>query len=206
MKKKYLTSPISYDRLQRIEGSEYPFEAVREVLLNAIVHRNYSGGPIQISVYDDKFVVWNEGTLPEGLTIEDLKKKHPSRPRNPRLADVFFKGGLIEAWGRGTIKIINECINLGLPEPEIEIVGGGISVTLFKDKYTENYLNSLGLNKRQINAILFIKDKIKITNKEYQELFDISRNTASRDLQELVDKHIIKSSGTKGAGSYYELV
>ena len=96
--------------------------------MNSIVHRDYTGAPVQISVYDDKMMVWNEGSLPEGLTIEDLKRKHSSRPYNPVLAGVFFKGGLIEAWGRGTINIINECIKAGLPEPKFESKFGGISV------------------------------------------------------------------------------
>lgn len=131
--RKFFVSPISYKGLQRVESWEYPYEAIREVILNAIVHRDYMGAPIQISVYDDKLIVWNEGSLQEDLTIEDLKRKHSSRPHNPILASAFFKGGLIEAWGRGTIKIVNECKNAGLPEAVIENVSGGISVTLFKN-------------------------------------------------------------------------
>jgi ATP-dependent DNA helicase RecG len=104
-------------------------------LINAIIHRNYFGPPIQISLYDDKIMIWNVGELPEQITIEDLKRKHASYPRNPRLADVFFKGGLIEAWGRGTLKVINECREKGLPEPTIELMSGGIAVTLYKNFY-----------------------------------------------------------------------
>jgi len=80
---------------------------------------------------DEKAIkVFKLGELPEKITIEDLKRKHASYPINPRLADVFFKGGLIEAWGRGTLKIINECIQYGLPEPAIELMSGGIAVTI----------------------------------------------------------------------------
>jgi len=128
LEKKFLVFPISYHGLHRKERPEYPYEAIRETLLNAIVHRNYMGAVIQVSVYDDKIVVWNEGKLPPGMTIEDLKVKHSSRPHNPLIADAFFKGGLIEAWGRGTIKILEECKAFGLPEPEIKLVSGGISV------------------------------------------------------------------------------
>ncbi|MCK5347095.1 MAG: hypothetical protein KAR20_26985, partial [Candidatus Heimdallarchaeota archaeon] len=118
--RKFLVSPISYQGLQRIEGWEYPYEAIREAILNAIIHRDYMGAPIQISVYEDKLMIWNEGRLPDDLSIEDLKVKHTSRPYNPILAGVFFKGGLIEAWGRGTLKIIDECKKAGLPEPEFK--------------------------------------------------------------------------------------
>ncbi|MFH1322029.1 MAG: ATP-binding protein [Bacteroidota bacterium] len=205
LEKKFLTSPISYEGLHRIEGSEYPYEAVREALLNAIVHRDYMGAPIQVSLYDDKLMVWNQGILPTGITVEDLKRKHASHPKNPILADVFFKGGLIEAWGRGTLKIIDECKKSGLPEPKIEIMSGGICVTLFKDIYNEKHLKSLNLNDRQLKAILYVKENGKITNSEYQEINQISRITATRDLQEMVERNLLKSSESKGAGSYYEL-
>ena len=77
------------------------------------------GAPIQISVYDDKLIVWNEGNLPDDMPVEDLKKEHSSRPNHPILASAFFKGGLIEACGRGTLKIVDECKKAGLPEPDI---------------------------------------------------------------------------------------
>ncbi len=87
-------------------------------MLNAIAHKDYSGGiPIQISVYADKIIFWNEGTLPENWTVEQLKHKHASRPFNPAISAAFFHTGYIELWGRGTIRIINECINYGIPAP-----------------------------------------------------------------------------------------
>ena len=97
--RKFFISPIFFGGLQRTDGWEYPYEAIRETILNAIVHRDYMGAPIQISVHDDKLIVWNEGRLPDDMTVEDLKKKHSSRPYNPIRASAFFKGGLIEAWG-----------------------------------------------------------------------------------------------------------
>jgi len=204
--RKFLVSPISYKGLQRIEGWEYPYEAIREVILNAIVHRDYMGAPIQISVYDDKLIVWNEGSLPEDLTIEDLKKKHSSRPHNPILASAFFKGGLIEAWGRGTTKIINECKKAGLPEPIIEYTSGGISVTIIKS--TNDSVKSIKpeLNNRQLNAIKYTEQYGKITNKEYQGINNISREMATIDLRKLVQLKIFVPSGIKGAGASYTLV
>jgi ATP-dependent DNA helicase RecG len=175
------------------------------MLLNALVHRNYMGASIQIRVYDDKISIWNEGTLPAGLTLDALKRSHSSRPRNPIIADVCFKGGYIDAWGRGTIKIIDTCKQAQLPEPEMIELDGGLSITLFKDNISPEILGKLGLNDRQIKAVLLVKEKGKITNKEYQEFFGVARMTATRDLTELVDKRILKSSETKGAGSYYEL-
>ncbi|OQY70344.1 MAG: transcriptional regulator, partial [Ignavibacteriales bacterium UTCHB2] len=147
---KFLTKRIDFEGLQRIEKGEYPVAALREMLLNALVHKNYSGAQIQLRVYDDKISIWNEGSLPEGLSFEALKRQHPSRPRNPLIADVCFKGGYIDAWGRGTLKIINSCKEAGLPEPEFIGIDGGVLVTIFKDIYSEDQLKKLGLNERQI--------------------------------------------------------
>jgi ATP-dependent DNA helicase RecG len=205
--RKFFVSPISYKGLQRVESWEYPYEAIREVILNAIVHRDYMGAPIQISVYDDKLIVWNEGSLPEDLTFEDLKKKHSSRPHNPILASAFFKGGLIEAWGRGTIKIINECKKAGLPEPIIEYSSGGISVTILKNQFNEKSLIEIGLSTRQIKAIEYLKENKSITNKIYQEICEVSKATATRDLTELIEKfRLLERSGEVGAGTSYKLI
>lgn len=202
---KFLIRLIEFEGMNRIEKGEYPVAAIREMLLNALVHRNYMGAPIQIRVYDDKISIWNEGSLPAGLTLAALKRSHSSRPRNPIIADVSFKGGYIDAWGRGTIKIINTCKEAELPEPEMMEIDGGFSITLFKNSLTQEQLIKKGLNDRQIKAVSFVKEKGKITNKDYQEIFSVARMTATRDLTELVEKGILKSSDTKGAGSYYEL-
>ena len=202
---KFLTRSIEFEGMHRIEKGEYPVSAIREMLLNALVHRNYMGAPIQIRVYNDKINVWNEGTLPNGLTPESLKRSHSSHPRNPIIADVSFKGGYIDAWGRGTIKILDTCKLANLPEPEMKEQDGGFIITLFKDNFTEAQLIKLGLNDRQLKAVNFVKEKGKIINKEYQELFRVARITATRDLTDLVEKGVLKSSNTKGAGSFYEL-
>lgn len=202
---KFLIRSIAFEGIHRIEKGEYPYPAIREMLLNALVHRNYMGAPVQIRVYDDKINIWNEGTLPAGLTLEALKHSHPSRPRNPIIADVAFKGGYIDAWGRGTIKIIDTCKEAELPEPKMQEQDGGFIITLFKNILTEEQLKKLGLNTRQIKAVLFVKEKGRISNKEYQEVLGVARMTATRDLTLLVEKGILKSSDTKGAGSYYEL-
>ena len=81
----------------------------------------------------------------------------------------------------------------------------GFWVEFRKDVFDIEYLKSLGLNERQIQSVKFVKENGKITNSEYQENYGVSRNTATRDLSELVDKGILKSSEAKGAGSYYEL-
>jgi len=200
--KKYFTNSISYDGLQRIETTEYPYEAIREVLLNAIVHRQYSGAPIQISMYDDKLTIWNFGILPEPITIEDLKRKHSSHPQNPFLADIFFKGGLIESWGRGTLKVIAECKSAGLPPPEITEMTGGIAVTIYKDIYNETHLQKFNLNERQFTALIFWKEKGEILTTQYQEKYSITDRTALRDLTELIEKELLIKTGDRKTTKY----
>ena len=203
---KYIKAIISYEGINRVENFEYPKDAVREALLNAIAHKDYSGGvPIQISVYSDKIIFWNEGQLPENWTVKNLLEKHASRPYNPDIANALFRSGYIESWGRGTIKIIRECKLAGIPEPVFSYDSSDISVEFRKDIYNEKYLQSLNLNDRQVKTVLFAKDKGKITNSDYQTLNNCSRNTASNDLTELVDKGLLKPSGQKGAGAFYRL-
>ncbi len=202
---KYLTRSIEFKGMLRLEHSEYPIPALREMLLNALVHRTYMGSFTQIRVYDDKITIWNDGALPEGITLESLKHVHSSHPRNPLIADVCFKGGLIDSWGRGTGRIIDTFKEAGLPEPELTERDGGFLVTLFKDNLTEEQLMKLGLNARQVKAVSYMKEKGKITNAEYQEINNVSKRTATNDLTELVTKYRLANNTGYGAGSFYEL-
>jgi len=205
LNRKFLIRPIEFEGMYRIEKHEYPVPAVREMLLNSLIHRAYMGSFIQIRVYDDKISIWNDGMLPEGINLEKLKQPHSSKPRNLIIADVCFKGGLIDAWGRGTVKIIETCLEAGLPEPELIERDGGFLVTLFKDRFTEEQLAKLGLNQRQVKAVLYVKEKGKITNKEYQEINEVSKRTATNDLSELVEKHQIFKQLGASVGTYYEI-
>jgi ATP-dependent DNA helicase RecG len=203
---KYIKALISYDGINRVETYEYPKDAVREALLNAIAHKDYSGGvPIQISVYVNKIFIWNEGQLPEDWTVQNLMEKHASRPYNPDIANALFRSGYIESWGRGTIKIIRACKLARIPEPIFNYNSSDFSVEFRKDIYNEEFLQSLNLNDRQVKAVLFAKVNGKITNSEYQTLNNCSRNTASNHLAELVEKDLLKPSGQKGAGAFYTL-
>ena len=201
---KFIVKNVSFEGMYRIEKPEYPIAALREAILNALVHRNYMGAHTQIRVYDDKITFWNEGKLPCDLTVELLKKTHSSRPRNRIIADVCFKGGLIDAWGRGTLRIIESCLESGLPEPEIIEENGGLLVTLFQHRLTSEQLARLNLNTRQINAVEYVKKNGRITNKEYKELNKTSDRTALRDLEKLTDLQILVKEGDK-KGTVYKL-
>jgi len=199
---RYLIRPISYKGLERQEPLEYPEPALREAVLNAIIHKDYTSTWTFMRVYDDKMELWNPGRLPEELTIEKLKSRHSSFPRNPHIAEVFFKAGYIEAWGRGTTNMITECLASGLPEPVLEEDQGGIRVTFLNDIYTEDYLTQLGVNYRQKQAVHFVKQNGYITNSRYQQEYQVSERTALRDLDDLVFRKILVKTGDKKGTRY----
>jgi len=147
---------------------------------------------------------WSQGTLLSPLTPEALKIKHTSITRNPNIARTFFRAGLVESWGRGTIKIIEECKNAGLLEPKFDELTGGVMITLFKDKASDEYLSKLDLNVSQINAVKYIREKDYITNGIYKELYKVSDKTAYRHLDELVKLDVLIKTGEK-KGTRYEI-
>lgn len=192
--------------LQRREVWEYPLEALREAVINAVVHRDYAvPADIQIKIHEDRLEIWNAGELPPPLRPQDLRGPHHSVLRNPRIAQAFYFAGLIERWGTGTIRILQLCRGQGLPEPEFANHQGGFFVAFAKDPYTPERLRALGLNERQTRAVLYVKAHGKITNKEYQTLSGVSKPTATRDLEGLVRIGVLEKRGTTGRGAHYLL-
>jgi len=193
---KYIKAMISYDGIYRVETFEYPKEAIREALHNAVAHKDYTGAtPIQISVYNDKIMIWNYGRLPENWTIDTLQKKHSSVPHNPDISNAFFRIGYIEAWGRGIRKMNEQCAAAGLPQPLYYYESSGFWVVFRKNTLNEEDLRAKGLNERQIKAVLYVKEKRQITNKEYQVINETNRRTALRDLDDLCKQGILERMG-----------
>lgn len=206
LRMKYLQSQTKFEGIHRRDILEYPHEALREAIINALIHRDYIGtSQIQIRVYSDKLIIMNEGKLPPEVPVEKLKTNHLSRPRNRLLAEIFYYAGFIEAWGRGTIKIVEKCVEQGLPEPDFKEEHGVMAVIFYKDIFTEENLRKMGLNERQIKAVMYVKEKGRITNREYQELTKVSRQMATIDLSVLEKKKILYRIGKAGRGIAYEL-
>jgi ATP-dependent DNA helicase RecG len=156
----YFKGIISYKGIQRIETYPVPHAAFREAVTNAIVHRDYGSGiPIQIKVFPDKAIIYNDGRLPQGWTIDDLKKTHRSQPHNPLIAGAFFRSGQIESWGRGIEKIAETCKYWGKSEPEIDFkYGREFSMMFpFTEKIVVNHV------KNTINDDVNGKNTIKYT-------------------------------------------
>jgi ATP-dependent DNA helicase RecG len=209
LKSKYLWSPVRYDGMRRVELLEIPEKALRETILNALIHKDYtSHSSISIRVYDSRITVWNDGEL-DKLSVDDLRKEHDSHKRNPLLADIFYRAGYIEAWGRGTNTIIEESVKSGLDEPTFSLRQGGLEVSFKRNPMRladKGTAERPPLSMRQQLAVNWVYASGNISNKIYQKIAEISRQTATRELQNLVDAGILRKVGKGTKGITYALV
>lgn len=119
---KHLSLSGKIDGLVREEQLMIPYRAIREGIINALCHRQYRspGGSVSIAIYDDRVEIANPGTLPLGWNVAKLKSEHNSEPQNPLIANVLYKRKVSESWGRGISLMMQECRNVGLPDPEFK--------------------------------------------------------------------------------------
>jgi len=184
---------------------EIPEFAIHEAIVNAVAHRDYNTtSSVQVMVFLDRVEIWNSGTLPGNLKVEDLKKPHSSHPSNPTLASVLFFGDYIQQVGSGTTEMVRQCKEHGLPEPEfISVRNLEFKTILARDVYTDAFFQKAGLNERQIRAIKLIKEKSIIALFDLQDVYkEATRKTLYRDLQGLVDKKILKARGDRKGRKY----
>jgi len=191
-------------KLEREEKYEYPPKAIREAIVNAVCHRDYgSTANVQIRIFDDRIETWSPGLLPEPLTPEDLRRKHDSIPRNPLIAKCFFLVKFIEQWGTGTNRMIEKCLQEGLPEPLFEETARSFVVTMKQFYVSGEVLREL--NERQVKIVEYLREHKKITKQGCIGLLDTSKNTALRELNALIEKKIIIRKG-HGKNAYYVFI
>jgi predicted HTH transcriptional regulator len=189
------TAPVAYD---------LPQEAVAEAIVNAVTHRDYtSNAGVQVMLFADRLEVWNPGELPPTLTPEELRLPHASIPHNPLLADPMFLARYIEKAGTGTLDMIDQCRQAELPEPSFEQRGGQFVTTLWRSWLTVSTVAELNLNDRQRAAVSYLQSNLRIGNLDYQKLTGAIKKTASRDLEDLVAKGVLRKVGRTGRGTYY---
>jgi ATP-dependent DNA helicase RecG len=203
---KIKVAELSLEGLARTDVWEYPLDALREAVINALIHRDYTvTTDIQIRVYDDELSIWNPGGLPPELSVDQLREpQHLSLPRNPLLAQAFYYAGYIERWGTGTARIITLCREQGLPEPEFDADALQFRVRFLKDPYTPERLRKMGLNERQVKAVRHAREHGSITNREYRQITGVSDEGARLDLKQLVELGIFRLQG-KGRSTAYML-
>lgn len=182
-----------------------PKEAIREIIVNAVAHRDYtSNAAVQVSVFADRVEVWNPGSLPRGLRPDDLAKPHSSEPANPLIARPLYLAHYIENLGTGTLDVIRHCRESDLPLPQFEQRGNQFVVTLWRDWLTTDVLAQRGVTVRQMLAVAEVKRTGQVTNSRYQELAGVTQKTAARDLDALVDANVLQRRGQK-RGTHYVL-
>lgn len=199
----------------RIDKPDLPVLAVREALVNAICHRDYSrrSTTISLAIYNDRLEIWNYGTLPHGLTIDDLKKKHDSDQRNKLISDIIYRRGLVEKWGTGTLKMLDLCREHGIKEPVFEEYSGGFSVTFsFQSREgIENKMDSsmpidkLSVRQQKISDLL--KEKGPLSSREIISSLgeSISVRTLNRELGKLKDMGLLGASGKTASLQWFIL-
>lgn len=201
IKTKYLIYRISYEGISRRETPQFPVEAIRESLMNAIAHKDYStGAPIQISVFPDHITFWNAGQLPVDWTTDYLFENHPSSPFNPLIANAFFRSGDIESWGRGYKRILEAVGSYGLLPPKMEMKSG-LMITYYTD--VRSQLLAQRVDERYIPVIEYAVRNGSVTNSDVQRILNTNRTTAYRVLQQMetwLEKH-----GVTGKKAYYTI-
>lgn len=182
---------------------EYPIDAIREALANAICHRDYrEQRHIQVRLFDSYVEFWNPGGLPASLSVQDLLKEHDSVPRNLKLAENLYNAGFVEKWGTGTIRMDELLRDQGLPSPEF--FSDSMTFRLrFRKAYSIDYLINIGLNERQSQIIVEASLETRVTNQSYCLRFNVNKRTASRELSELLEKGFLRKHGSTGRGTYY---
>ena len=197
--------------LEREEQVEYPVKAVREAIVNAVAHRDYSirGDEIRVFMFSDRIEFYSPGRLPGHVTVDNIVEERFSR--NEVIVQVLADMGFIEHLGYGIDRMIKLMRDYGLPAPRFQETAGGFRVILYghgEDLIGEEEIDltrwsHLDLNQRQEKALTYLLEKGRITNREYQELCpEVSSETIRRDLADLVNKNVLLKIGRKRA-TYY---
>jgi ATP-dependent DNA helicase RecG len=190
------------ERVQRADRWPYPLAALREAVVNALIHRDYtSSDRIQIRVQAQSLSLWSPGSLPAGVSLAALSQpEHPSRPRNRLLADTVHLAGLIERWGTGTTRMLQLMAGAGLTGPTFAEAAGGFQVTFELTPVPAPA--PLVLNARQRQALAHLRRHPSLTSAGYSALTGVSERTAVQDLRRLVDADLLVRQGQARNVSY----
>lgn len=189
---------------ERIDDPLYPPVALREALANAVCHRDYSvaGGAVSLAIYDDRLEISNPGRLPSGMTVEDLSRPHASTAQNPLIAQVLYRRGIIEQWGRGTLKILELTQRAGLAPTEFEATGTEVVARFSPKGYVPPTRAGYELTPLQQEILEILARERGLSSNKLRPLLSerISEERALRELATLVHLGLVRKLGvTKGA-------
>ena len=205
--------------LVREEHLEIPQEALREALINALAHRTYDAynATLSLGIYDDRVEITNPGRFPVGVTPENIKSFHESRPMNQKIAQVLYRSTYLESWGTGIGRMVDSCVAAGLPEPEYGILSDGTIVLTFRKAASKDVRNAP--ENASVNAPVNASVKLSETEKRIMELLksdgyytydmmseklSVNRTTIMRNVQSLVKKGLLRRVGADKNG-YWEI-
>lgn len=195
-------------RIERIDEPLFPVAALREAMVNALCHRDYSitGGCVSAAIFDDRLEIWSDGTLPFGLKPEDLKRNHRSLPRNPFIVNAFYLRGLVEEWGRGTQMIVDLCVRAGHPEPEFVAEGNAFGVRFLPSGYIAPHRVAHDLTERQREILQILSRHREAPLRWIREglAHPAADRTIQEDLAHLRRLGLVDASG-RGRGARYWL-
>ncbi len=202
--RKYFKGIISYEGVTRVTDYPVPRPALREAIFNAIVHRDYTTGiPIQIKVFPDSVIVYNDGRLPDSWTVDNLLRKHRSRPYNPKIAYAFYRAGYIETWGRGIERITEACKMAGKREPMFEVTPGEISVTFYTDAGVGvNVGVKSDVNETQQRIMMLMRETPNITAQRIADTIGISKRRVESNIRAMKNSGLIERVGSDKSGHW----
>jgi ATP-dependent DNA helicase RecG len=219
--RKHMFLSGTMDQKERIDTLTVPYKVIREAALNILIHRTWwsYGAVLSVAIFDDRVEFANPGAFPPGTSPETFYKRPQSKPINKLISEVFFKSGLMEAWGRGIPDIFDLCKENGLPKPEFELANGYVYLTIrFKHSLTpylsggvnggvNDGVNSeadmLGESLKQVYYLIQGNPGIKAN--QLAEKLGRSINTIEKQLSQLKKKSLIEYRGSAKTGGYYVL-
>lgn len=197
---KYMRAWISYDGITRVDRYPFPRTAIREAVFNAIIHSDYSSGvPIQIRVYDNKVVIYNQARIPMQWVIEGALDKHGSKAINPLIARAFYRAGHVESWGRGIKRIADACREYGTAPQTYSFTDSEV-VTVFESC---GEVEPVALTNRQVQILERLRECPKLTRADIAGYLNVSIGTIKRDLAVLTESGCIIRRGSDKNGEWF---
>ena len=212
---------MKIDGIYRQDVYELPIDSIRELIANAVAHRSYlDPGNIQVALYDNRLEITSPGMLMNGVTIEKMKEGY-SKIRNRAIANAFSYMKIIEKWGSGIPRIIRECQEYGIPEPELIDFDGDFRINMYRQPLliqagtigtnsgtigtnfdTIGTINGIKVTSPEERVLTIMKQNAKVTQKELQKELGVSLRTVKRMIAELQEKGYIVRRGNNRSGEW----
>ena len=212
---------MKIDGIYRQDVYELPVDSIRELIANAVAHRSYlDPGNIQVALYDNRLEITSPGMLMNGVTIEKMKEGY-SKIRNRAIANAFSYMKIIEKWGSGIPRIIRECQEYGIPEPELIDFDGDFRINMYRQPLliqagtigtnsgtigtnfdTIGTINGIKVTSPEERVLTIMKQNAKVTQKELQKELGVSLRTVKRMIAELQEKGYIVRRGNNRSGEW----